>query len=391
MLKLLHSLGSLLLTGVVLGGLVTVPASTTPPHNAPLTVPDVMFYGTATLEGQALESGTVQAVLPRGGRISTGIAPVSGTDYNYSLAVPLNLFDDPQTADLPADAVATNDVIRFTINGDNAFYQNASGLDIREFTVPRDAMGETYILDLMIASDDDYMMGDVNVNGYRDVADALLMMRYGVGFVAGDEEFPPAPGKPYLPLCDVVVDGLCNANDALRILQCDVGLPGVPCLPAPSPVITLTQSEESLAFRLEVVSDSGQTLTRTVQVVANEFEPILGAASLEVHYDTAQVSVASCVAAQITEMNAGVCYAAPDAGSARLNYAAVNGINPEVVLAELTFTPVGGYDLEQLAQDLDLQINSAFDLEGESFAWPETPPPPSLDNILFLPLVMQSG
>lgn len=389
MLKLLHSLGSLLVTGVVLGGLVTVPASTTPPQNAPLTVPDVMFYGTATLEGQILESGTIQAVLPRGGRITTGIELVSGTDYNYSLAVPLNVFDDLQTAVLPTDAVVANDAVRFTINGTNASYKDASGLDVREFTIPRDGMGEAYILDLMIASDDDYMMGDVNVNGYRDVADALLMMRYGVGFVAGDEDFPPAPGKPYLPLCDVAVDGLCNANDALRILQCDVGLPGVPCLPAPSLVITLTEGEESLAFRLEVVPDSGQALTRTVQVVANEFEPILGAASLEVHYDTAQVSVASCAAAAITEMNAGVCYAAPDAGSARLNYAAVNGIHPDVVLGEITFAPVGGYDLEQLAQDLDLQINSAFDLEGESFTWPETPTPPSLDHTLFLPLVMR--
>jgi hypothetical protein len=125
-----------------------------------------------------------------------------------------------------------------------------------------------------------------------------------------------------------------------------------------------------------------------VQVIADDFEPQLGAASLELHYDAAQLSVESCVAAPITAMNAGVCYAAPGAGSARLNYAAVNGIAPEAVLAELTFASVGGYDMAQLAQDLDLQINSAFDHEGGSFTWPELP---TLDFSTFLPLVVRGA
>ena len=43
MLKLLHSFGSLILTGLVFGGLFTIPAATTPPQNAPLTVQDVIF------------------------------------------------------------------------------------------------------------------------------------------------------------------------------------------------------------------------------------------------------------------------------------------------------------------------------------------------------------
>jgi hypothetical protein len=385
----MHSFGSLILSVFVLAGLFTVPGATTPPQNQALTVPDVIFYGTASVEGEVLESGTIKALLPRGGRVTAEIAPVQGTDYNYALAVPLNIFDDPATAELPEDAVVARDTLYFTINGGNAYYQDASGMDVRAFTIPRDAIGQPYILDLMIASADDYMMGDVNVNGYRDVADALLMMRYSVGFVAGDEDFPPAQGKPYLPLCDVVVDGLCNASDAHRILQCDVGLPGVPCLPSPSPAITLTQDVDvSLVFRLEVAPAAGQALTRTVQVIAEDYEPRLGAASLAVHYDTAHLSVASCVAAPITEMNAGACYAAPDASSARLNYVAVNGINPDVVVAALTFVPVGDYDMAQLVGDLDLEIRGAFDLEGEAFEWPEPFTPTSR---LFWPIILKQS
>ena len=389
MLKLLHSFGSLILTGLVLGGLFTIPAATTPPQNAPLTVPDVIFYGTATIEGEVIESGTVQAILPRGGRKTATILPILGTDYNFALAVPLEIFDDPATASLPVDAVVTNDILYFTINGTNAYYKDASDLDIRAFVVPWNAMGETYILDLMLASPDAYMMGDVNVNGYRDAADALLMLRYSVGFVAGDEDFPPAQGKPYLPLCDIVVDGLCNDADAQRILQCDVGLPGVPCLPSPAPAITLTQSEVALVFRLEVAPASGQALTRTVQVIANDAEPILGAASLELHYAAAQLSVASCAAAPQTALNAGECYATPSTSSARLNYVAINGITPDLVLGELTFAPISNYDWEKLEEDLDLQINGAFDLDGEAFAWTESPPAPTLDISIFLPLVIR--
>ena len=391
MLNLMQSLGSLLLTGLVLGGLFIVPAATTPPENAPLTVPDVMFYGTATVEGEVLESGTIKALLPRGGRVSAEIAPIQGTDYNYALAVPLNTFDDLATAELPEDAVVAQDTLFFTINGGKAYYKDASGTDVRAFTVPWEAMGQTYILDLMIASADDYMMGDVNVNGYRDVGDALLMMRYGVGFVAGDEEFPPASGKPYLPLCDVVVDGLCNANDALRILQCDVSMPGVPCLPSPAPAVTHTQNTDvSLVFRLEVAPAAGQDPTRTVHVIAKDYQPRLGAVSLALNYDAAHLSVAQCAEAPITEMNSGACYAAPDASSAHLNYAAVNGITPEVVVAQVTFAPVGDYDWAQLEDDLDLEIKSAFDLEGEAFPWP-SPEPFAATSHLFLPVLLNQG
>jgi len=339
MLNLPYSLGSLVLTGVVLAGLIIVPSATAPPENAPLPVPDVMFYGTATLQGEVRESGTIKAVLPRGTRVTADIAPIQGTDYNYALAIPLNTFDDPGTAELPAEAVVADDALYFTINGEDAYYKDANDLDVRVFTVPQHAMGETYILDLMIASDDDYMMGDVNVNGYRDVADALLMMRYSVGFVAGDEEFPPGQGRPYLPLCDVVVDGLCNASDAERILQCDVGAPGVLCLPFTSSPVSQTLGA-SLVFDFEVVPDSGEAPTRIVQVIASDPEQRLGAASLELDYDAAQLTVSNCATDPLNALDAGECYA--DSGKTRLNGVTITGAGQEKVLAELAFAPVGG-------------------------------------------------
>lgn len=386
MLNLMHSLGSLMMTVAVVVGLLIVPSATTPPQNAPLPVPDVMFYGTATLQGAVLESGTITAILPRGEQIATEIAPIQGTDYNYMLAVPLNVFDDPETAELPADTVVANDTLYFAINAEDAYYKDANDLDVRAFTIPQSAIGETYILDLMIASDDDYMLGDVNVNGYRDVADALLMLRYSVGFVAGDEDFPPALGRPYLPLCDVTVDSLCNAGDAERILQCDVGMPEVSCPPSTSAAVAQTPGA-ALVLRFKVVPGSEGSSTRTVQVIASDTEQRLGAASLELHYNPAELTVSNCATDPLAALDAGECYAAPGAGNARLNGVSIDGTGPEKVLAELTFAPVGNHNMGNLAEELTLQVNGAFDSMGEVLAW--TSPQPFVGTThLFLPLVL---
>ena len=45
----------------------------------------------------------------------------------------------------------------------------------------------------------------------------------------GVTDFPPGPNTVYLPLCDIVENGRCDSSDALRILQCDVGMSGVTC------------------------------------------------------------------------------------------------------------------------------------------------------------------
>jgi hypothetical protein len=115
---------------------------------------------------------------------------------------------------------------------------------------------------------------------------------------------------------------------------------------------------------------------------------VLGTASLELRYDPAHLTVERCTAASSTEMRSGACNVTPGAGSARLNYAAVNGIQPDAILAELTFAPVGGYNMEQLANDLDLHVNNAFALDGTAFVWPESPPVYH-SNYIFLPLVMR--
>jgi len=384
MLKLVHSLGSLILTGFVFGGLFFIPAATTLPQNAPLPVPDVTFYGTATRDGEVITSGTVKAVLPRGGRISATIAPIQGTDYNYALAVPLNVFDDPDTADLPSDAVVSNDAVYFTIDDVNAQYRDARDIIVEAFTIPGDAMGETYILDLMTTSGDYYIVGDVNVDGRCDVADALLMLRYHQGLANDWGNFFPAPGEIYLPLCDIIENGLCDDADALRILQCDIGIPTAYCPPV-EPVAASTPSPDMpLVFRLAV--DPGQGPGFSVRVIADDAEQSLGAASLELDYDAAQLTIEGCVKDPLETLDAAMC----SASSTRLNAVAATGASTGTVLAELTFTPMVTGSVESLAEGLELKVNDAFDLEGEALAWTSAPVQITIfPTDIFLPLVVR--
>ena len=58
--------------------------------------PDALFYGVALRDGTPLASGTLTAILPRGDTVTVEIAPITGTPYNYELAVPLAYYDPSQ-------------------------------------------------------------------------------------------------------------------------------------------------------------------------------------------------------------------------------------------------------------------------------------------------------
>ena len=59
----------------------------------PKPQPDVLFYGVALRDGTPLASGTLTAILPRGDTVTAEIAPITGTPYNYALAIPLSYYD----------------------------------------------------------------------------------------------------------------------------------------------------------------------------------------------------------------------------------------------------------------------------------------------------------
>ena len=86
------------------------------------------------------------------------------------------------------------------------------------------APGSGNVVTVDVSGPGSYPIGDVNVSGKRDAADALLVLKYDVGLTPGVTTWPPGPATVYLPLCDVTEDGACNSSDALRILMCEVSL-----------------------------------------------------------------------------------------------------------------------------------------------------------------------
>ncbi len=366
MLKLIPSFKTIVMLGLVLGGLTSIQGDTNPPVNAPLSVPDVIFYGTARVDGVVIDSGTVEAQLPTGGSVSTEVEAVAGTDYNYSLSVPLDLFDDPDTAERRINAAVPTDTIEFAIDGSGAHYRNENQI-VWDFTIPAQAMGDTYILDLMVLNPEGQLLGDVNGNGLRDVSDALLIMRYVAGYVPGDENYPPQKGNPYLPLCDIIPEGYCTNDDALLVLRCENGQP---CTPEndPGDPLTLTIGA-ALEFRVEVIPPVGQETYRIIQVIADDADAHLGAASLELNYDPANLTFSNCVTDPGSKLAAGECSITGATGTVKLNGVHLQGAGPETVLAELRVDPVGDHSVEELEKQIFIDVYGAYDVEGQEIEW----------------------
>ncbi len=330
--------------------------------------------------------------------VSAAIGPIQGTSYNFALAVPLSMYD-PDTGAYEAGSVRTGEVVKFLLNDTPAVFRDANNIAQSQFTLPADAMGKTYLLGLTITGPGGYPLGDANVNGRRDSADALLVLKYDVGLIAGDTNFPPAPGKIYLPLCDIVQDGRCNSSDALRILQCDAQMPGVSCPDQPGQLSAAPDRSTALAsaplmIRGELAAVAPGSLTVRVSVNGEA----LGATSLELRYDPALLTPAGCDANPTGTLSAAACNPAYAAGVVRINGVSATGQATLTTLADVRFNvsdPQAFAGSASAGGALALVVREASDRAGHDLAWRIEGLPGALrserDKRVYLPLLTPAG
>lgn len=369
-----HRFLRLLATGIAVLGLAAPTAAWAAP---PLPLPSATFYGQASGASGPLASGTVKVILPNGGAVSAPIAAIAGSGYNYSVSLPLGMPSSGTSLGDPSLA-AIGDAVRFYVNGTLAVFHDQSGIARGSFTVPTGAIGRAYLLDLALVGPEAFPIGDVNASGFRDSADSLLVLRYDVGLTMGGQVFPPPPRTIYLPLCDIVQDGKCNSSDALRILQCDAGMPGVSC---PTTVEAVTIAEPSapltgtalVALRTDYTSGPEPDQV-TVRVLADDPLLMMGAASTDLEYSTPALSAAACAANPTADFDAAFCSADAVTGTVRMSAVAVQRTSPEPVLAAVTFrladrAAAGPSLAEYLSRTITLTVRAVFDTEGEPLAW----------------------
>ena len=372
----------LIVVGATLVVLVSAAVLMAASSDVSLPLPDVILYGTATRDGESVTEGTVKAVLPRGGIVSASIGEIAGTGYSYALVVPLSMYD-PDTGVYEADSARVGEAINFYVDDMPAMFEDENGMAASEFVIPEDGVGETYVVDLILTGPSGYPLGDVNANGRRDSADALLVLKYDIGLMSGDESFPPGPGQIYLPLCDIVGDGQCNSSDALRILQCDVGMTGVDCPSVPWAALAALRVSAptndglashategaTLVLRTEVEGGS-QPGTITVRVVADDPLMELGAATLELRYDAALLTPEACIENPSGVLDAAVCNAGFAPGVVRFNAVSTAGAGEEATLAEITFGVLDASSvMDAIAGALTLAPEGVFDIEGGDLDW----------------------
>ncbi|NOZ50329.1 MAG: hypothetical protein GXP37_09835 [Chloroflexi bacterium] len=385
------SLRLILLTGLLVL-VAPLQALAQAPPDTPLPLPDLILYGTVLRDGQPLSDGTVKALLPRGGVVTAVIAPVSGTDYGYVLSIPLRQYDVGDTA-YDAGSVRLGENITFQINDAPAMFTDANGVVLNSFMVPGDGNGGAYHLDLFLSGPDAYSLGDVNASGRRDSGDALLVLKYDVGLIEGVTSFPPGPRTIYLPLCDIIEDGVCNASDALRILQCDVGMSGVECPNHPTAAAIQEQNtpnEALLLLHLQIEADAA-TEQVIVRVLADDPQAAFGAGTLELVYDLQQLTPVDCQETSADALDMASCNADYAPGVVRFNALSTTGLSDGTELATVSFHmnhPLGD---DSRLQNLSLAIVDTSDHQGAGLPWqlaaPELIPIPGDSNPLYLPLL----
>lgn len=365
---------------------------------SPLALPDALLYGVALRNSELLTSGSVKAILPRGAVVNVDVTPITGTNYSYALAVPLSQYL-PDLGIYAADSARPDETIRFLVNDTPAAFRAANGALTDQFMIPTNGPGQAYRLDPALTSPENYPLGDVNANGVRNSADALLILKYDVGLIAGDTNFPPGLGQIYLPLCDIAPDGRCNSSDALRILQCDVQMPGVSCPNRPaSAAHSLTQPSQdphAPAFHVEIsrtVATEAAAERIMVRVRGGDDRAVLSAAALRLDYPADRLLLESCAIAA-AGLDGGYCNTAFGPGQARLAVLATAGIHSEQALAELTFRPRAGASNDaDLRTAFALAVAGVFDGAGKDLGWrvlaPQLAPRPGSPQRVYLPLVL---
>jgi hypothetical protein len=387
--------GAELATVARLPTLGAVTASSTSASALPL--PDVLFYGKTARNNEPLTAGSVKAILPRGAVVNVGVTPITGTAFTYALSVPLSQYD-PDLGVYAPDSARPGETIRFLINDAPATFRNANGATTDQFVIPA-RLGQPNRLDLQLVSPENYPVGDVNANGVRNSADALLVLKYDVGLVAGATSFPPALGTIYLPLCDIVQDGKCNSSDALRILQCEVQMPGVSC-PSQGAATAVTAGQSAQdplapAFRVEI-SPTATADRIVVRVRGGDSRAALAAATVDLGYAAERWTLASCAPGD-AGLDGGYCNAAFGPGQARLAVIAAAGVGPDQMLAELIFQPraAGLPGDADLFAAFDLRVRGAYSGAGAALGWRVAPPtlaaPPKHPLRTYLPLMFKAA
>ena len=352
---------------------LTAAAQALPP---PLPLPDVTIYGTVVQDGQLLEEGAVKALLPNGVAVTAPIQQINGTAYNYALTIPLFMTATTTLSDTGA-GILTGDMIAFFVDGQPAFYQDpATQLTMRDLKIlaqgaATTAAGRSYGIDLTMRGAESYPLGDVNATGMRSAADALLALKYDIGLIIGVTAFPPGPNTVYLPLCDIVENGRCDSSDALRILQCDVGLSSVTCpadrIAARAHTQQTTTTGAPVSLRAVATAEADPD-TVAVQVVLGDPTAQFGAATLELDYDPTLFTVIDCTENPTGALDLVSCNAAYAPGVVRFNGIGSAGSVDGAPLVAVRFRRLGVTTVA-LNTFFGLRADGIFDQAGEDLAW----------------------
>lgn len=232
----------------------------------------------------------------------------------------------------------------------------------------------------------DELAGDVSCDSVMNTVDGLFALQFDDGLRGAAYTCGLAAVTLHLPSCDANQDGICNADDATALLQCDVGLDNSFCPATP-------RGGATAAMRLPIVPQRGGAIITLGNGIITEDEtevtlPITltipgesnGALNIVVSYDATKIDVAGCAANPNGAFDAGFC-SFGISGQVTFNGVTVAGVSgSDVVVGTITFRR-GPPVVEDVTIPLPIAIQTFTDPLGETISVSGVPGQLTIESI----------
>ncbi|MGB1251696.1 MAG: hypothetical protein ACPG8W_13845 [Candidatus Promineifilaceae bacterium] len=216
------------------------------------------------------------------------------------------------------------------------------------------------------------LLGDVTCSDSLDALDFMSILQYTAGMRSASSGCPLPGNALNIDNCDANGNALCDAGDALLVMQCVVGVDNTLCpasssagrslardLASTEDVISNFAMVRAEGVEFEVSKQVGVSISAEVQAGAE-----LGATSFLIHYDPNVLNVQSC---SLGDGFMGLCNADYERDGIAPDTISISGIATDELSGQITLADLVIQGLTEGASQIQLETVVVSDGSGATF------------------------
>lgn len=214
------------------------------------------------------------------------------------------------------------------------------------------------------------LMGDINCSDSLDALDFMGILQYTAGMRSASSGCPLPGNALNLDNCDANANTLCDAGDALLVMQCVVGMDNALCpSPSSSRSVAADATSDSIINSFALVSADGVELDvqeRGEVVISAEVQAgnALGATSFLIHYDPNVIHINDCT---LGTGLMGLCNVNYERNGIAPDTISISGIAAEALSGQVSLATLDVRALTEGASEIQLETVVVSDEVGSTF------------------------